>query len=102
MRVRKLLTGLYQRHCSMEAETAEESFSRFGKSFVPRSLLSLIFGIYTENALDRDHFMSGEEPFGFDLLFLLRCLTAQDALKFGLIDGILEKSPKRDSDNPSV
>ncbi|KAA1468446.1 hypothetical protein DENSPDRAFT_465852 [Dentipellis sp. KUC8613] len=65
LRIRKLLTGIYQRHCATAGESVEEGTARF------------------ETALERDYFM-----------------TAQEALKFGIIDGILEKRPKTDSELP--
>ncbi|TFY78337.1 hypothetical protein EWM64_g5672 [Hericium alpestre] len=63
LRIRKLLTGIYQRHCALSDETQEQGIQRF------------------ETALERDYFM-----------------TAQDALAFGIVDGILEKRPKADGD----
>lgn len=59
LRVREVLTGIYQRHCAKEGEKVEDGVTRF------------------EKALERDYF-----------------LTAQEALDFGLVDGILEKRPK--------
>ncbi|TFL06252.1 Clp protease-domain-containing protein [Pterulicium gracile] len=59
LRVRQLLTGIYQRHCQKEDESETSALDRF------------------ERALERDYF-----------------LTAQEALEFGLVDGILEKRPQ--------
>jgi len=59
LRIRKLLTGVYQRHCSQLGESREQGLHRF------------------ETALERDYFM-----------------TAQEALDFGIVDGILERRPK--------
>ncbi|KAJ6626972.1 Clp protease-domain-containing protein [Mycena sp. CBHHK59/15] len=65
LRIRALLTGIYQKHCGREAESTEEGLRRFGE------------------ALERDYFM-----------------TAREALDFGIVDAILEKSPK--SENASA
>jgi len=62
LRIRKLLTGIYQKHCSRQDETVAEGLQRF------------------ETALERDYFM-----------------TAQEALEFGIVDGILEKRPSFNS-----
>ncbi|KAG6831627.1 hypothetical protein H0H92_008704 [Tricholoma furcatifolium] len=59
LRIRQLLTGIYQKHCSKEGETEAEGLARF------------------ERALERDYYM-----------------TAQEAMDFGIVDGILEKRPK--------
>ncbi|EIM83325.1 uncharacterized protein STEHIDRAFT_63367 [Stereum hirsutum FP-91666 SS1] len=58
LRIREVLTGIYQRHCGKPTESAEQGFERF------------------RTALERDYFM-----------------TAQEALEFGIVDGILEKRP---------
>ncbi|KAF6765929.1 ATP-dependent Clp protease proteolytic subunit [Ephemerocybe angulata] len=58
LRIRQLLTGIYQRHCAKEDESEAQGLARF------------------EKALERDYYM-----------------TAQEALDFGIIDGILEKRP---------
>jgi len=62
LRVRQLLTGIYQRHCGKTGEADSEGLDRF------------------EKALERDYFM-----------------TAQEALAFGIVDGILERRPKTDA-----
>ncbi|KAF8736652.1 hypothetical protein AX14_014219 [Amanita brunnescens Koide BX004] len=59
LRIRHLLTNIYQKHCGQEGETVAEGLARF------------------ENALERDYFM-----------------TAQQAMEFGIVDGILEKRPQ--------
>ncbi|KAH7884015.1 Clp protease-domain-containing protein [Phlebopus sp. FC_14] len=64
LRVRQLLTGIYQRHCSKEGESEASGMHRF------------------ERALERDYFM-----------------TAEEALGFGIVDGILEKRPSSESDS---
>ncbi|GAW05021.1 Clp protease-domain-containing protein [Lentinula edodes] len=64
LRIRELLTGIYQKHCGKPEESLADGLKRF------------------ETALERDYFM-----------------TAQEALNFGIVDAILEKSPK--SDNPA-
>jgi len=63
LRVRQLLTGIYQRHCAKDGEAEAVGLGRF------------------ERALERDYFM-----------------TAQQALEFGIVDGILAKRPKTDAD----
>ncbi|KAF7972573.1 hypothetical protein HWV62_17702 [Athelia sp. TMB] len=67
LRVRQLLTGIYQRHCGKAGEAEAEGLDRF------------------EKALERDYFM-----------------TAQEALEFGIVDGILEKRPKTEAAEPSA
>jgi ATP-dependent Clp protease protease subunit len=59
LRIRELLTGIYQKHCGKLGESVEDGMKRF------------------ETALERDYFM-----------------TAQQAVDFGIVDAILEKSPK--------
>ncbi|KAJ3843496.1 Clp protease-domain-containing protein [Lentinula raphanica] len=59
LRIRELLTGIYQKHCGKPGESLADGLKRF------------------ESALERDYFM-----------------TAQEALDFGIVDAILEKSPK--------
>ncbi|KIM84740.1 hypothetical protein PILCRDRAFT_818346 [Piloderma croceum F 1598] len=63
LRVRQLLTSIYQRHCAKGGEAEAVGLERF------------------ERALERDYFM-----------------TAQEALEFGIVDGILEKRPKTDAE----
>jgi len=63
LRVRHLLTSIYQRHCAKSGEAEAVGLKRF------------------ERALERDYFM-----------------TAQEALEFGIVDGILEKRPKTDAE----
>lgn len=67
LRVRHLLTKIYQRHSAKEGESEAAGMERF------------------ERALERDYFM-----------------TAQEALDFGIVDGILEKRPSSDTDSGSV
>ncbi|KAJ7102512.1 Clp protease-domain-containing protein [Mycena belliarum] len=62
LRIRELLTGIYQKHCAKAGEGRDAGLQRFGE------------------ALERDYFM-----------------TAQEALEFGIVDSILEKSPKTQS-----
>ncbi|THH01553.1 hypothetical protein EW026_g1141 [Hermanssonia centrifuga] len=63
LRVREVLTGIYQRHCGNDGESVEAGVQRF------------------EKALERDYF-----------------LTAQEALGFGIVDSVLERRPKSDTD----
>ncbi|KAJ7785667.1 Clp protease-domain-containing protein [Mycena metata] len=65
LRIREVLTGIYQKHCEKGGESKEAGLRRFGE------------------ALERDYFM-----------------TAQEALEFGIVDAILEKSPKVESPSP--
>ncbi|KAF8238463.1 ATP-dependent Clp protease proteolytic subunit [Tricholoma matsutake] len=58
LRVRQVLTSIYQRHCAKEGESQADGIARF------------------EQALERDYYM-----------------TAQEAMNFGIVDGILEKRP---------
>ncbi|KAG1765421.1 Clp protease-domain-containing protein [Suillus occidentalis] len=64
LRVRQLLTSIYQRHCAKVEESEGSGLERF------------------ERALERDYFM-----------------TAQEALEFGIVDGILEKRPSSEGDS---
>ncbi|KAJ4471386.1 Clp protease-domain-containing protein [Lentinula edodes] len=64
LRIRELLTGIYQKHCGKAEESLADGLKRF------------------ETALERDYFM-----------------TAQEALNFGIVDAILEKSPKSGNGN---
>ncbi|KAG2034320.1 Clp protease proteolytic subunit /Translocation-enhancing protein tepa [Suillus americanus] len=64
LRVRHLLTSIYQRHCAKAEESEASGLERF------------------ERALERDYFM-----------------TAQEALNFGIVDGILEKRPSSEGDS---
>ncbi|KAJ3986310.1 Clp protease-domain-containing protein [Lentinula detonsa] len=64
LRIREVLTGIYQKHCGKPGESLADGLKRF------------------ETALERDYFM-----------------TAQEALDFGIVDAILEKSPKSVSDS---
>ncbi|KDQ54959.1 hypothetical protein JAAARDRAFT_38074 [Jaapia argillacea MUCL 33604] len=63
LRVREVLTKIYQSHCATKDETEIQGLERF------------------ERALERDYFM-----------------TAQEALKFGIVDGILEKRPRSETE----
>ncbi|KAF5356302.1 hypothetical protein D9756_004274 [Leucocoprinus leucothites] len=67
LRIRQVLTSIYQKHCAKPAETEAEGLARF------------------EKALERDYYM-----------------TAQEAMDFGIVDGILERRPISDSPGASV
>ncbi|KAJ3521595.1 hypothetical protein NMY22_g12252 [Coprinellus aureogranulatus] len=77
LRIRQLLTGIYQKHCATDGESEAQGLERFG---VGISFVSIWIPVYhlpvSEKALERDYYM-----------------TAQEALEFGIIDGILEKRP---------
>ncbi|KAF8887709.1 ATP-dependent Clp protease proteolytic subunit [Infundibulicybe gibba] len=66
LRVRQLLTAIYQKHCGKNGESEAEGLARF------------------ERALERDYYM-----------------TAQEAMDFGIVDGILERRPKPEAEKPS-
>ncbi|KAJ3512735.1 hypothetical protein NLJ89_g3350 [Agrocybe chaxingu] len=88
LRIRQLLTSIYQRHCSREGETEAEGIARFGKSQLHYWLLAShvnLYATHVETALERDYYM-----------------TAQEALEFGIVDGILEKRPASDPDSTPI
>jgi len=66
LRIREVLTNIYQKHCAKDGESQAEGVARF------------------EKALERDYYM-----------------IAQEALDFGIVDGILERRPATDSDGGS-
>lgn len=82
LRVRKVLTEIYQRHCGQEGERAEAGIQRFG-SLSPvspaRRQSTDCDLVVPETALERDYFM-----------------TAPEALSFGIVDSILQKRPAVD------
>ncbi|KAJ3562877.1 hypothetical protein NP233_g9303 [Leucocoprinus birnbaumii] len=67
LRIRQVLTSIYQKHCAKSGETEAEGLTRF------------------EKALERDYYM-----------------TAQEAMDFGIVDGILERRPISDSSGTSL
>ncbi|KAG2160233.1 Clp protease-domain-containing protein [Suillus bovinus] len=69
LRVRHLLTSIYQRHCAKVEESETSGLERF------------------ERALERDYFMTG------------KTFLAQEALNFGIVDGILEKRPSSEGNS---
>lgn len=58
LRIRQVLTSIYQRHCARSGESEADGLARF------------------EKALERDYYM-----------------TAQEAMEFGIVDGVLERRP---------
>lgn len=66
LRIRKLLTGVYERHCGQLGESQEQGLHRFGTSVrclsgmaaLLRYFAFLLF-VPTETALERDYFMTG-------------------------------------------
>jgi len=50
LRIRQLLTGIYQRHCGKDGETQSEGLARF------------------ERALERDYYMTAEEAKDFGIV----------------------------------
>ncbi|KAG5654349.1 hypothetical protein H0H81_004303 [Sphagnurus paluster] len=57
LRIRRLLTSIYQRHCSKEGESEVEGLARFGMS--PAQLSGGGFWADLEKALERDYYMTG-------------------------------------------
>jgi len=51
---------------------------------------------FTEKALERDYYMTGIVSLSLLILFCLQCL-AQEAVRFGIVDGVLERRPTSDS-----
>ncbi|KAF9927573.1 hypothetical protein BGZ67_007433 [Mortierella alpina] len=77
LRVRERLNRIYQRHCNLkDLEAIGEMTSIDGAWKLAVQRLNLTLTMLLERAVERDHFMDAEE-----------------ALKFGLIDRILEKRP---------
>lgn len=69
------MTDIYAQHCTAEAETTENARDRFGTwSLAPFTPVHL--ADCAERALERDYYM-----------------TAQEALKFGIVDKIVDKRP---------
>jgi ATP-dependent Clp protease protease subunit len=87
LRVRKVLTEIYQRHCGQDSESADAGIQRFG-TFSPVSSIPCQNADFDhcvlETALERDYFM-----------------TAPEALSFGIVDSILQKRPAMDSEGSS-
>ncbi|KAF8807175.1 ATP-dependent Clp protease proteolytic subunit [Phlegmacium glaucopus] len=73
LRIRQLLTGIYQRHCGKDGETQAEGLARFVSYLLP-----------CPRSLRRSN------PH-----------TAEEAMNFGIVDGILEKRPASETDRPS-
>jgi len=67
LRIRQVLTSIYQKHCAKPGESEAEGLARF------------------EKALERDYYM-----------------TAQEAMNFGIVDGILERRPASDTSGTSL
>ena len=60
LRIRQLLTSIYQRHCSRTAETKEKAISRFGNyCHAPQFIISNFANVPLEKALERDYYMTG-------------------------------------------
>ncbi len=59
LRIRQLLTSIYQRHCSRTAETKEKAISRFGNYCRPPFIISNFANVPLEKALERDYYMTG-------------------------------------------
>lgn len=58
LRVRQLLTSIYQRHCGRDGESEAAGLERFGAQFNHRPNLNLS-PPFLERALERDYFMTG-------------------------------------------
>ena len=102
LRVREVLTGIYQRHCGKPDEDVKDGLARFGPLQAYYSILSSWFDplCQTEKALERDYFLTGELASDIcGMMHLLTCTRlAKEALDFGLVDGILEKRPTPETD----
>jgi hypothetical protein len=89
LRIRQVLTGIYQRHCQKVSVPGDEGqkVSKFAGESVEECLKRF------ETALERDYFMTGMPlVVGLRRLFYSRvCFTAEEALEFGIVDEILEK-----------
>jgi ATP-dependent Clp protease protease subunit len=63
LRVRQLLTGIYQRHCAKDGEAEALGLERFGKiirfQICWLNLMVLYSSLHAERALERDYFMTG-------------------------------------------
>ena len=63
LRVREVLTGIYQKHCAREDETVQEGLDRFRAfSAIRPSDCGSSASFPLETALERDYFMTGELP----------------------------------------
>ncbi|KAI0960889.1 hypothetical protein AcV7_000141 [Taiwanofungus camphoratus] len=69
LRVRELLTGIYQRHCGKDSETVEEGLRRF------------------ETALERDYFMTAPEALQFGIVDSV--LEKRPKLESGVYNGAI-------------
>ena len=59
LRIRELLTGIYQHHCAKEGESVAAGVERFGSySCLCIKLNAELF--WLERALERDYFLTGE------------------------------------------
>ncbi|KXN84801.1 Putative ATP-dependent Clp protease proteolytic subunit, mitochondrial [Leucoagaricus sp. SymC.cos] len=74
LRIRQVLTSIYQKHCAKPDETEAEGLARF------------------EKALERDYYMTE----------MLTYSLAQEAMDFGIVDGILERRPRSESTEASL
>ena len=60
LRVRRLLTSIYQRHCAAVGESEDKGLQRFGNFWQSlASIRSLLSFDLSERALERDYFMTG-------------------------------------------
>ncbi len=94
LRIREVLTNLYQKHCTLPEETVEAAVSRFSTCSHNREARRLNTRII-EAALERDYFMTGTSHVVPPTLLIGNVVYHQRkrALKFGIVDTILEKRP---------
>jgi ATP-dependent Clp protease protease subunit len=59
LRVRQVLTSIYQRHCGQEGESQAEGIARFGTWALSVLRESLYLNVTAERALERDYYMTG-------------------------------------------
>jgi len=60
LRVRRLLTSIYQRHCAKRGEAEAVGLERFGRIVhSPHMFPFKLLSFHAERALERDYFMTG-------------------------------------------
>lgn len=74
-----MLTNIYAEHCRKEGESIEDARKRFSEC--PQSYLVTPTDAISATALERDYFM-----------------TAQEAQEFGIVDRIVERRAKDETE----
>lgn len=59
LRVRQVLTSIYQRHCANEGESQADGIARFGTWLYLLRVINTYLNATTERALERDYYMTG-------------------------------------------